>query len=220
MDIRDPRVQKGILVAALVLGLGYGFFFTDVLPFTYRARAAQTAAAEAERAQLSADVAKARAAVANLPALERECAEVHARWRRMAELLPSSKEVASLLTKVTLAGQESGIRFALFQPGAPRPGDYFVSYPTQVRVEGGYHAVGRFMAEVANLDRIVNFADLNLSSAGDAEHPEHTVVGTFTAEAYAFRDSAGAAMPAGTVPGGAPAAAGRGEGRSKQGVKP
>jgi type IV pilus assembly protein PilO len=191
MNLREPRTQRIILVSILGLGLLYCYFFTTYVPFTYKARAAETAKVEAELAKLSGDVAKARAAVANLPALERECAEVHERWEIMAELLPTSKEIAALLTKVTLAGQESGIEFALFQPASPRQGDFYVTYPTQLRVEGGYHEVGRFLAEVANLDRIVNIVDLNMTAAqGDEKDPERTVVAAFTAEAYAFQENA------------------------------
>lgn len=220
MDIRDPGFQRTILVSTLILGLLYGFFFTELLPFTYRARAAEAAQVEAERAELSGEVAKARAAVANLPALERECAEVHERWQLMSELLPTSKEVANLLTKVTLAGQESGIDFALFQPASPRAQDFYVTYPTQLRVEGGYHAVGRFMAEVANLDRIVNIVDLNLTAtASDGDAPARTVVAALTAEAYAFRDSTSAPSSAPAAGAGPARMGGRGPAKM-EGKKP
>ncbi len=200
MNLREPRTLKIILVAILGLGILYGYFFTTYVPFTYKARAAEAAKLEGEMAELSGDVAKARAAVANLPALERECAEVHERWEIMSELLPTSKEIAGLLTKVTLAGQESGVEFALFQPAPPRAGDFYVTYPTQVRVEGGYHQVGRFLAEVANLDRIVNIVDLNMTAAQpDEKLPERTVVAAFTAEAYAFQENLGQPEVAGAA---------------------
>ncbi len=191
MNLREPRTQRIILVSVLGLGVIYAYFFTTHVPFTYKARAAEAALVEAELADLSGDVAKARAAVANMPALERECAEVHERWEIMSELLPTSKEIAGLLTKVTLAGQESGIDFALFQPAAPQAGDFYVTYPTQLRVEGGYHEVGRFLAEVANLDRIVNITNLNMTTTdADEKNPDRTVVASFTAEAYAFQENA------------------------------
>jgi Tfp pilus assembly protein PilO len=88
-----------------------------------------------------------------------------------------------------MAGQESGVRFALFQPGQPREQDFYLIYPVQLRVEGAYHAVGRFMAEVANLNRIVNIVDLTMISTDpDERSPERTVVASFTAETYAFKD--------------------------------
>jgi len=187
MNIREPATQKILLAAILSLGLAAFFFFSRALPINYPARAAKMAESQAELARVSSDVAKARAAVANLPALERECNEVHQRWELMSEMLPTSKEVASLLTQVTMAGQQSGVDFAIFKPGSPRQEDFYAVYPTQVRVEGSYHAVGRFMAEIANLSRIVNFVDLNFAAVDDATR-ERTVVAGFTAEAYAFQD--------------------------------
>jgi type IV pilus assembly protein PilO len=193
MDIRDPGTQKMALIGTLILGILYGFFFTEILPFTYKARASRAAHAQAHLARLSADVTKARAAVAKLPEVEAEYEKVKERWESMASLLPNSKEIASLLTKVTVAGQESGVDFALFQPGPAREEDFYVTYPAQYRIEGGYHEVGRFMAEVANMDRIVNIVDLSLNaSEADERHPERTVAAAFTAEAYAFRDTTGA----------------------------
>jgi type IV pilus assembly protein PilO len=194
MNIREPATQKIIIAAILSLGLAFGFFFTRALPITYPARAAKMAETQAELARVSSDVAKARAAVANLPALERECNEVHQRWELMSEMLPTSKEIAALLTQVTLAGQQSGVEFAIFKPGAPRQEDFYAVYPTQVRVEGAYHAVGRFMAEIANLSRIVNFVDLNFAAA-DEPTRDRTVVAGFTAEAYAFQDRPVATQP-------------------------
>ncbi len=225
MDIRDPGTQKMALVGVLIIGLIYVFFFTEILPFTYKARAAQTAEAQAHLSQLSADVAKARTAVANLPAVEAEYALVKERWESMSSLLPSSKEIASLLTKVTVAGQESGVDFALFQPAPARTEDFYVAYPAQYRVEGGYHEVGRFMAEVANMDRIVNIVDLNLNTAkGDQRHPDKTVVAAFTAEAYAFRDSTLSSAAPQNVKRGAPAKGGAesagGASQKRKGEKP
>jgi type IV pilus assembly protein PilO len=226
MDIRDRGTQKTALAGIAALAVLYVFFFTEILPFTFKARAAQAARAQAHCSRLSADVTKARAAVANLPAVEAEYAAVKARWESMSSLLPSSKEIASLLTKVTVAGQESGVDFALFQPAPSRSEEFFVAYPAQYRVEGGYHQVGRFMAEVANMDRIVNITDIAMNATeADDKHPEKTVVAAFTAEAYAFQDSATAARSAAGAPGGkakgkAAAKPAAGDAKGKKGGKP
>jgi len=218
MNIREPATQKIILATVLSLGLAATFFFSRLVPFTYPARADRMAETEAELARVSSDVAKARAAVANLPALEKECAEVHRRWEHMSEMLPTSKEIASLLTQVTLAGQESGVDFATFRPASPRSEDFYAVYPTQFRVEGGYHAVGRFMAEIANLARIVNLVDMNFATANDPM-PDHTVVASFTAEAYAFQEKP--AQPAAAKPAaGGPARKGGAKGGEDAKAKP
>ena len=223
MNIREPATQKIILATVLSLGLAGVFFFTRVVPFTYPARADRMAETETELARVSSDVAKARAAVANLPALEKECAEVHRRWEHMSEMLPTSKEIASLLTQVTLAGQESGVEFTSFRPASPRTEEFYAVFPTLFRVEGGYHAVGRFMAEVANLARIVNLVDMTFATAKDPE-PDHTVVASFTAEAYAFQEkpaAAAAAKPASASekPGAAKTADGKAKPKSKANAK-
>jgi Tfp pilus assembly protein PilO len=83
-----------------------------------------------------------------------------------------------------LVGQQAGVEFLLFKPEGTIPGEVYVEAPVQVRVSGGYHQVGAFLSEVANLDRIVNVASLNLIIVEDEARPNETVEATFTATAY------------------------------------
>jgi type IV pilus assembly protein PilO len=100
-----------------------------------------------------------------------------------SELLPEERELAALLRKVTLVGQQSGVEFELFKPRPPMAGEIYTEHPVEIRVVGGYHEVGAFLAEVANLDRIVNATNLALT---ELEEPSgrQTVRAGFTATAY------------------------------------
>jgi Tfp pilus assembly protein PilO len=61
-----------------------------------------------------------------------------------------------------------------------------------VQIDGGYHEVGRFLAEVGNLSRIVQVRDLRLVTGTGANTDEdgRVVSASFIAEAYASKDVA------------------------------
>jgi len=195
MSLRDPKTQKVLLTVVITVILLWGYFMTSILPFGYQPRAKQTKALQAEYEKASAELEKARRSVDNLPQLERESAELQKKWKQAEALLPSDKEVAELLTQVTRAGEQSGVKFELFRPRQPRPQEFYNENPVEVRVSAGYHQLGMFLSRVANLPRLVNVSDLNLVGKEAKQDKkkkvssDHTLTASFTATAYSLRDT-------------------------------
>ena len=165
------------------------------MPFGHRAVSAERQVLETEYRELSADLSKARQTLTNREEIERQYEVITQRWDVASELLPEEREVAQLLRKVTLVGQQSGVEFELFRPKARVAGEIYTENPVDVRVTGGYHEVGSFLAEVANLNRIVNVSGLNLRANTDPDAGESTVTAVFTATAYTLNP----APPAGST---------------------
>jgi len=186
MDVKDPKTQKMLIVAVLMAAVIYFYFFAPFLPFGFRAQAAKHGELRQEYDRLSSDLSKARQMVNDLPRLRKEYNELHAAWLLAKELLPEEKEVAALLSKVTIAGQQSGVKFTLFKPNPPVDRDYYVEHPVEVSVVGGFHEVAAFLSEIANLSRIVNVSRLKLVSYAKGE-PEEVVQATFIASAYTLK---------------------------------
>jgi type IV pilus assembly protein PilO len=168
LDTRDPRVQKSILAGLLVGGILYAFFFTTWLPFTYRAGAARIQALEQEYLRMSMDLNKARQAAENLPFLEREYQLLHRKWEQSRVVLPDEQDMTWCLRTISLLGAQSGVAFTLFRPLPARPQQFHTENPIEIKVIGGYHQIGSFLAEVANLDRIINVSGLEVSARKDA----------------------------------------------------
>lgn len=183
MDIKDPRTQKLILIGIGVSAILYLYFFSTFIPFGHRAMSAEKGKLEQEYQLLSSDLSKARQSLNNLAEVERQYKLITGRWEVAAGLLPENREVAALLRKVTLVGQSSGVRFELFRPVAQIPGGIYTENPVEVEVVGGFHEVGAFLAEIANLDRIINVTELTLSQPND-EKIKKTVHASFKATAY------------------------------------
>jgi type IV pilus assembly protein PilO len=183
MNIRQPRNQKLILTGIGVAAISYLYFFSTFVPFGHRRAAAEKAELEQSYKQLSADLSKARQSLNNLEEVERQYQVITSRWEVASELLPGEREVANLLRKVTLVGQQAGVNFVLFKPKSQIPGEIYTENPVEVKVVGSYHQVGSFLAEVANLDRIVNVTGLSLGCLKNGTETE-TVEANCLATAY------------------------------------
>ena len=185
LDLKNQTVLKiilSVLLAVSVLGV---FFFTHFLPFSYPNGRDRLLALTTEYQKKSTELSRARAAVADLPRFEAEYELLHQRWAMAAELLPTERQLAVLLRKISLAGQQTGVSFVMFKPGGPRAETYYTTMPIEITVFGGYHQVGSFLAELANLRRIVTVSNLRLTTNTKGDGLASTSA-SLTASAYSL----------------------------------
>ncbi|MDZ7860099.1 MAG: type 4a pilus biogenesis protein PilO [Candidatus Krumholzibacteriota bacterium] len=164
MDLKDPQVQKTMVIGMFLAIVAYVYFFTSFMPFLYKPRAVKEESLKREYDKVSTELEKARKTVGNLGALETEYNRLHRKWEAALKLLPEEDEIAGLLRKITMAGNQAGVNFTLFEPKERIRKDFFTENPINIRVKGRYHQVGIFLSKVANLDRIVNVSDMEISS--------------------------------------------------------
>lgn len=184
IDLKNGAVLKialGVVLAGGVLGV---FFFTHFLPFSYPVRKERIDALKADFEKKSTELARARASVADLPRFEAEYQQLHDRWTMAAELLPADRQMPALLRKVTLAGEQTGVTFVSFKPSGVKPETYYNEMPVEILVHGNYHQVGAFLAEIANMRRIITVSDLKLTSNDKGE--DGTSIASMTASAYSL----------------------------------
>ena len=162
MDFKDPKVQKTLIVAILLVIVGYVYFFTSFMPFFFQPQKARVNVLTSEYDKIIAELEKARKTVNSLARLEEEYERLHEKWVAAQSLLPLEKEVAQLLRKVTRAGSQSCVQFELFEPQIPVTKEFITENPVNIKVRGEYHEVGVFLSKVANLDRIINVTNLNV----------------------------------------------------------
>jgi type IV pilus assembly protein PilO len=185
LDLKSPAVQKIVLSALVVGGVMGVFFFTHFLPFGYPTQRDKIDVLKAEYEKKETELARARATVADLPRFEAEYDQLHERWSLAAELLPADRQIAALLRKITLAAQQTGVQFVVFRPSGPKSEQYYTEMPLQITVNGGYHQIASFMAELANLRRIITVANVHLK-ANNTANLEYTTGADFTASAYSL----------------------------------
>jgi type IV pilus assembly protein PilO len=77
----------------------------------------------------------------------------------------------------------------MFRPSPMRSETYYTEMPVQISVQGGYHQIGSFLAELANLRRIVTVSSVHMKSSGK-DDPLVTTSAEFTASAYSLNTTA------------------------------
>jgi Tfp pilus assembly protein PilO len=162
MDLHNERTARWILLGLVTVGLFSIYFGTKLLPFTYRARAQEISALETRYADMSLELERARASVARIGALEAELAGLEQRWMRAQRLLPEETQISGLLREITERGQLSGVDFTLFKPMPVVAQEHVTEHPVEVKVEGGYHGIARFLARLASMERIVHVRELDI----------------------------------------------------------
>jgi type IV pilus assembly protein PilO len=118
---------------------------------------------DAEYKRLTAELTRSKKNAQQLEGLRKEFDSKQREFNLVMKSLPEKEEISSLLTGVSKSGQQSGLEFLLFQPQGDVNKNFYAEIPVSIRVKGGYHNVAQFFDKVANLSRIVNIRNIQIS---------------------------------------------------------
>ena len=192
VNLKSPAVQRGVLGALASVGALGLFFFSNVLPIGWPRQSVEIARIKTEYEKKSTELARARATVADLPRFEAEYARVHSQWAHAAQLVPTEHKVPTLLRQITLAAQQNGIGLTMLRPSEPKNEQHYTEMPMEFAIVGPYHQIGSFLANLANLPRIVTVSELKLKSneVKNDNGPSGTTTAEFTASSYYLNTTA------------------------------
>jgi len=124
-------------------------------------------------------LAKKRSAV-NLPALRLQLKDIEQSLSVLLKQLPNKSEMEALLVDINQAGLGRGLQFELFKPAAKETiHAFYAELPVSIRVTGGYHDIGAFTSDVAQLSRIVTLNDISVTPGTDGKLVLDAVAKTF-----------------------------------------
>jgi Tfp pilus assembly protein PilO len=148
----DPDKKRAVLIGLLLMGLGYVFY-----QYLWKPVHEERVVLEERRSTLERynDQARALTQPRRLNDLKRQEAEYQVALAAYETMLPSESEVAGLLADVAIGAAQNGIAIVNFAPLEAVAGENLMELPYDVQVQGGYHDIGRFMSEIANLPRLV-----------------------------------------------------------------
>ena len=162
LDPKDPSVWPAapralllLFIAALIVGLGWYAYLSN---FEDELTASQT-----KETQLKEDYKTRLRKAVNLDALRKQREQVLQYVTQLEKQLPSKAEMAALLSDINQAGIGRSLQFDLFKPGQTVVKDYYPELPISLKVNGKYHDIGFFAADVANLSRIVTLNNISLA---------------------------------------------------------
>ncbi|CAE6948896.1 MULTISPECIES: type 4a pilus biogenesis protein PilO [Pseudomonas] len=146
-----------LLLAIVVLGLGYNFHLKDMQADLERRQMEE----ETLKQQFSAKAFQA----ANLEAYKAQMAEMETSFGALLRQLPSDTEVPGLLEDITRTGLGSGLEFEEIKLLPEVAQQFYIELPIQIRVVGSYHDLATFVSGVASLPRIVTLHDFDVVPA-------------------------------------------------------
>ena len=76
-------------------------------------------------------------------------ADIDRSFGALLKQLPNKSEIEALLIEVNQAGLGRGLQFELFRPGPEEIKDFYAELPVTVKINGSYHDIGAFAADIA-----------------------------------------------------------------------
>ena len=183
IDFKDPKFAKIAIIVIVAVAVNYVYFFTTYLPFCYPAKKQAIVQREDRLQNLTIKVVEAKKASEDLHKLEFELVELHRKWEIALSCLQEKREIASLLRRVTLAGERSGVRFQLFEPQPVLYHGVYDEHPMNVKIEGGYHEIGSFFGRLNDMERIVQVSGISLATEKNDDQ-DHVVRGEMIISAF------------------------------------
>ena len=174
-----PMIPRAALCAALMIAIVVALWFVWLTN--------SDAELEAERAKevvLRDDYKKKLAQAVNLDALKKQREQVQQYVTQLEKQLPSKAEMDALLSDINQAGLGRSLNFDLFRPGNVSVKEYYAELPIALRVNGRFHDVGSFAADIANLSRIVTLNNVSVAPGKDG-----SLVMEATAKTFRYLDS-------------------------------
>jgi type IV pilus assembly protein PilO len=166
MNPNDPGAWPMIPKVTILLGLllllllgGWWFVWADQL--------AELETKQHEEETLRQQYLDKKRQAVNLDLYTQQLAEIDRSFGALLKQLPDKSEVEALLIEVNQAGLGRGLQFELFRPGAEVVKDFYAELPIAVKINGAYHDLGAFAADIAKLPRIVTLNNIAITPMKD-----------------------------------------------------
>lgn len=146
----DPKQQKKLLAAILPLLLAAAYWF-----FYYQDERGELDRLAAANQALETQNHNARIHARSSADQEERLAQLIQYVQRLEKLIPRVEEVAGLLHAVNEEAQRAGVAIERFNPITSEDAQFYTREVYDIGVIGMYHDIGRFLAAIGSLDRIV-----------------------------------------------------------------
>jgi Tfp pilus assembly protein PilO len=205
----DPQDQLKLLIAILALAAGALYF-----NFLYRPASDELLDLTDRVENLETQNQLAETRIGNLQQLRDQLGTAERQLSVLEHLVPEGSEVPEIYEAIAQETQALNLRLLSIEPLAPVVAD---SAGTLLRqewslvVEGGYHALGRFLTNVASFERIVRPRVTEIVPAGTTGGGNQLVQATFSLETFVL-------SPGGQAAEAAPPAAGSSGDATEEGL--
>ncbi|SEH04439.1 type IV pilus inner membrane component PilO [Candidatus Venteria ishoeyi] len=177
-----PIPVKGIIIALLcvaLLGAGYWFITKEQL--------IKLDGLKNKEVSLKQEFTRKQKRANTLQQLKDQLAQIEEIFGELLKRLPKEAEVPELLRQISSYAQSNNLDVKYFKPERERSGSdaFYKELPITIRLQGSYHALGQFSADIARMERIVT--QHNISIAPVANTAGELLMST-TAKTYRYKE--------------------------------
>lgn len=180
------------LIAAVVLVVAV-LAMLLVVPQYRRVVRLDKQVAEARR-----DLQGQRTLLAEREAIKNRAAETDARWIRLANLVPDTPDLPSLIIELQDAAFDSGVQLIAISPGVPSSSGTYLVSPVQLSVIGSWADTVDYLQRLPKLSRGLRVMEFSCSvtdndsqsSKQNETLPEYAVATSIKVEAYVIPPAA------------------------------
>lgn len=173
------KLRPSIFIAIFAIIIFAGGYFTTV-----KNKRQKITERTSELKELQNKLRKTTAVVQRKKEAVRRLEIVSEKWEQARKMLPTETSIPSILTTLTKRSGEAEVKIQHLKPLPPKQKEKYIEIPIEAQIVGSYHAIGRFMAELNNMERITKVSNLNLKSIKGKEEGEFLVEGVFTLVTY------------------------------------
>jgi type IV pilus assembly protein PilO len=160
-----PALPKLLALIVTLVALVTAGYFAD-----WQGQMDELVAGAAQEAKLKDEYKGKKQSAINLDLHRQQLREIDSSFGALLKQLPNRSQMDALLVDINQAGLGRGLQFELFKP-APKETtkDFYAELPVSVRVTGGYHDMGQFASDIAQLSRIVTLNDIIITPSGSKD---------------------------------------------------
>lgn len=154
-----PKVTVLVGLFVALLAAGWWFVWNDQF--------IELETKEKEEVALKQQFLEKKRLAINLDLYVQQLAEIDRSFGALLKQLPNKSEIEALLVEVNQAGLGRGLQFELFRPAPEQIKDFYAELPITVKINGSYHDIGAFAADIAKLPRIVTLNNIAIAPGKD-----------------------------------------------------
>jgi Tfp pilus assembly protein PilO len=191
-------LAAGLVVGLIVFGLGNWRVLAPLRDDYDRA--------ESQLAGLQSKIQEGRAAKQELPKFREEVRQLELELDKLLRILPARRNTPDLMRRIRSLAEQGDFTLKKFNPGTLTDKEFYSEWPISVDLEGSYHNLALFFDRVSRFSRIINIEDLEIKAlppqrAGGPAAPgskdaraaaaanQHTVVSTFSAKTFVYKEA-------------------------------
>lgn len=121
---------------------------------------------------------------ASLASYRKQLEQMRSQFTELLAMLPTQNEMPGLLDDLTFVATDAGLKINSLNWDAEVERDFYLEFPINLSVAGDYHQLGKMVAAVAKLPRIVSLHDFTINKQQDG-----LLLMDIQARTYRFKDN-------------------------------